>query len=89
MHHNEPRPIVQPDVKIVEQEKLDESEEKADPILQVNEMPETSKEQPDGDESDGEDEKSHKDICSPRVSVVLVIRKQKFKSYIILDRHKC
>lgn len=70
VHHNDPRPIIQPDVKSVQQEKEVESEEKGDQAQPAKSKPEASKDQPDGDESDGEDEKSRKDICSPRVSVV-------------------
>lgn len=72
MHHNEPRPVIQPDVQGVEQEKEIESEEKGDQAQPAKAKPDVSKDQPDGDESDGEDEKSRKDICSPRVSVTLV-----------------
>lgn len=73
VHHNNPRPVVQPEVKSVDQEKEVESEEKGDQTQQAKVKPEASKEQPDGDESEGEDEKSRKDICSPRVSGVFVL----------------
>ncbi|MCJ8736796.1 hypothetical protein PDJAM_G00016590 [Pangasius djambal] len=66
VHHNEPRPVIQPDVKCVEQEKEVESEEKGDQTQQAKAEPEASKDKSDGDESDGEGEKSRKDICSPR-----------------------
>lgn len=69
MHHNDPRPVVQPVVKSVEQKKEIENEEKGDETQQSKAKPETSKDKPEVDESDGEDEKSRKDICSPRVCV--------------------
>lgn len=72
MHHNEPRPVIQPVVKSVEPEKEVESEEQIDQSQEAKAKPEASKDKPDGDESDGEDEKIRKDLCSPRVSVVLV-----------------
>lgn len=83
MHHNEPRPVVQPDVKSVEQEKEVQSEEKGDETQQAKAEPEASKDKPDDEESDGEGEKSHKDICSPRVSVLLA--PVVFKQHIILE----
>ncbi|KAF7704489.1 AT-rich interactive domain-containing protein 4A isoform X1 [Silurus meridionalis] len=66
VHHNEPRPVIQPDVKHVEPENEATSEEKDDLSLQTKAEPEASKDKPDGDESDVESEKSRKDICSPR-----------------------
>lgn len=71
MHHNEPRPVIQLAVKSVEQEKEVESEEQIDPIQEAKAKLEANKDKPDSDESDGEDEKIRKDLCSPRVSVVL------------------
>ncbi|XP_060735592.1 AT-rich interactive domain-containing protein 4A isoform X1 [Tachysurus vachellii] len=66
VHHNEPRPVIQLAVKSVEQEKEVESEEQIDPIQEAKAKLEGNKDKPDGDESDGEDEKIRKDLCSPR-----------------------
>lgn len=78
VHHNNPRPVIQPDVKSVEQENEVEIEEKVDHTPHAKVKSEASKDQPDCEESDGEDEKSRKDICSPRVSVLLVLRRYNF-----------
>ncbi|XP_066525133.1 AT-rich interactive domain-containing protein 4A [Hoplias malabaricus] len=64
VHHNEPRPVTQPE--IVNQEKEEEIEEKVDPSQPTKTEPEPCKDKADGDESDAEYEKSRKDICSPR-----------------------
>ncbi|TSO25175.1 AT-rich interactive domain-containing protein 4A [Bagarius yarrelli] len=66
VHHNEPRPVIQPVVKTVKQEKEVESEEPTDESQEVKAKPESSKDKPDSTESDGEDEKMRKDLCSPR-----------------------
>ncbi|KAK3537798.1 hypothetical protein QTP70_018925, partial [Hemibagrus guttatus] len=66
VHHNEPRPVIQPVVKSVEPEKEIESEEQIDQTQEAKVKPEASKDKPDGDESDGEAEKIRKDLCSPR-----------------------
>ncbi|XP_072545468.1 AT-rich interactive domain-containing protein 4A [Salminus brasiliensis] len=66
VHHNEPRPVPEPEIKSVVLEKEEESEEKDDQTLQTKAEPEQDKDKADGDESDADDEKSRKDICSPR-----------------------
>uniref|UniRef100_A0AAR2J7G3 ARID domain-containing protein n=1 Tax=Pygocentrus nattereri TaxID=42514 RepID=A0AAR2J7G3_PYGNA len=68
VHHNEPRPVTQPEMEIVKQEMVEENEEKCDPTQQTKAELEQCKDKADGDESDADDEKSRKDICSPRVS---------------------
>uniref|UniRef100_A0AAR2IQ43 ARID domain-containing protein n=1 Tax=Pygocentrus nattereri TaxID=42514 RepID=A0AAR2IQ43_PYGNA len=66
VHHNEPRPVTQPEMEIVKQEMVEENEEKCDPTQQTKAELEQCKDKADGDESDADDEKSRKDICSPR-----------------------
>ncbi|XP_056623551.1 AT-rich interactive domain-containing protein 4A isoform X2 [Triplophysa dalaica] len=62
VHHNEPRPESLPGVKS-ERPVINESEATEEVREQVKAEPATSG---DGDESDAESEKGHKDSCSPR-----------------------
>ncbi|XP_052001402.1 AT-rich interactive domain-containing protein 4A-like isoform X2 [Xyrauchen texanus] len=67
VHHNEPRPDVQPEVNNIETVKK-EDEETEVAMQQVEAETGHSEDKPlaDGDRSDAESEKGHKDIFSPR-----------------------
>lgn len=67
VHHNEPRPDVQPEVQSIKTV-TKESENNDEMMQQVTAEPGTSEDKPaaDADESDAESEKGRKDVCSPR-----------------------
>uniref|UniRef100_A0A8B9KZX4 AT rich interactive domain 4A (RBP1-like) n=1 Tax=Astyanax mexicanus TaxID=7994 RepID=A0A8B9KZX4_ASTMX len=65
VHHNEPRPVTEPEMS-VGSEKEEECEEKVDQTPKTKAEPEQDKDKADGDESDADEEKIHKEICSPR-----------------------